>query len=82
MSHLTRRQFLATSAAAAALTVPAPAAWAQKRGGTLRFVPHADLRVVDVTRYTGYITNRLNGYLVYDTLFSLDANGRVVPLAG
>ncbi len=80
MSHLDRRQFLATGAiAAAAATVRAPAAWAQKRGGTLRFVPHADLRVVDVTRYTGYITNRLNGYLVYDTLFSLDANGRVQP---
>jgi peptide/nickel transport system substrate-binding protein len=81
MTDSTRRRFLAGSAAAtaAALAFPAPYVWAQKRGGTLRFVPHADLRVLDVTRYTGYITNRTNGYLVYDTLFSLDANGRVRP---
>jgi len=32
-----------------------------------------------VTRYTGYITNRTNGYLVYDTLFAMDGNGQVKP---
>lgn len=80
MIDQTRRTFLAGSAAAAVtLAFPAPRVQAQKRGGTLRFVPHADLRVLDVTRYTGYITNRTNGYLVYDTLFSLDANGQIRP---
>jgi peptide/nickel transport system substrate-binding protein len=80
MLDSSRRQFLVGSAAAAAtLAVRAPSVHAQKRGGTLRFVPHADLRVLDVTRYTGYITNRTNGYLVYDTLFSMDANGQVRP---
>src|SRR5262245_66516151 len=75
-----RRQFMVgTAAAAAALAFPAPFVQAQKRGGTLRFIPHADLRVLDVTRYTGYITNRTNGYLVYDTLFSLDAAGQIKP---
>ena len=80
MIHPSRRQFLVGSAAAtAALALPVPYVRAQKKGGTLRFVPHADLRVVDVTRYTGYITNRTNGYLVYDTLFALDGNGQIKP---
>ena len=80
MIQPSRRQFLVGSAAAAAtLAFPAPYVQAQKKGGTLRFIPHADLRVLDVTRYTGYITNRTNGYLVYDTLFSLDSNGQVKP---
>ena len=77
MHEPSRRQFLVGSAAAAAtLTFPAPFVHAQKGGGTLRFVPHADLRVLDVTRYTGYITNRTNAYLVYDTLFSQDEKGQ------
>jgi peptide/nickel transport system substrate-binding protein len=80
MIDSSRRQFLAGSAAAAAtLAFPAPYVHAQKKGGTLRFIPHADLRVLDVTRYTGYITNRTNGYLVYDTLFAMDGNGQVKP---
>ena len=61
MHEPSRRQFLAGSAAAAAtFTFPGSFVQAQKGGGTLRFVPHADLRVRDVTRYTGYITNRTN----------------------
>ena len=45
MRDLSRRQFLAgTTAAAAAATVHAPFAHAQKRGGTIRFIPHADLK--------------------------------------
>ena len=80
MLELSRRQFLAGSAAtAAALSVRAPHVQAQKRGGTIRFVPHADLRVLDVTRYTGYITNRTNAYLVYDTLFAQDEKGQIKP---
>src|SRR5205809_65526 len=80
MHEPSRRQFLVGSAAAAAtLTFPAPFVHAQKAGGTLRFVPHADLRVLDVTRYTGYITNRTNAYLVYDTLFSQDEKGQIRP---
>jgi len=63
MIDSSRRQFLVGSAATAAtLALPAPHVQAQKKGGTLRFIPHADLRVLDVTRYTGYITNRTNGY--------------------
>jgi peptide/nickel transport system substrate-binding protein len=39
---------------------------------TLRAVVHADLKIIDTGWTTAYITQR-HGYLVYDTLFSLDA---------
>src|SRR6266849_8369410 len=77
MSDLSRRAFLGT-AAAAAVTLSAPAVHAQKRGGTLRFVPHADLKILDPIWTTAYIT-RNHGYLVYDTLFATDANLKVQP---
>ena len=38
---------------------------------TLKVVVHADLKVLDVTANTTYITNRY-GYMVYDTLFALN----------
>ncbi len=40
---------------------------------TLRVIAHADLKVLDTTANTTYITNRY-GYLVYDTLFGLDSH--------
>src|SRR5262249_51716518 len=69
-AHVRRRAFLAGSIAATTLAA-APRANAQKRGGTLRFVPHADLKVLDPIWTTAYIT-RNHGYLVYDTLFATD----------
>ena len=57
MAHLSRRQFVAgTTAATAALALGAPRVHAQKKGGTLRFVPHADLKVLDPVWTTAYIT--------------------------
>ena len=58
-----------------ALALPMPAAWAQT---TLRVVMHSDLKIVDPIWTTAYIT-RNHGYMVYDTLFATDANGRVQP---
>ncbi len=79
MSELNRRQFLAgTTAAAAALTLGAPYVQAQKRGGTLRVIPHADLKVIDPVWTTAYITRNYS-YMVYDTLFATDANLQVKP---
>jgi peptide/nickel transport system substrate-binding protein len=79
MSDLTRRQFLATGAlAAAAASGAAPAAQAQKAGATIRFVPHADLKVLDPIWTTAYIT-RNHAYLIYDTLFGTDASLQVKP---
>src|SRR5437773_8061372 len=79
MADLSRRHFIAGAAAVAATaSVGLPAVHAQKRGGTMRFVPHADLKVLDPVWTTAYIT-RNHGYLVYDTLFGMDENLRVQP---
>jgi len=53
----------------------APAAFAQK---TLRVVQHSDLKVLDPIWSTAYIV-RNHGYLVYDTLFALDADLQPKP---
>lgn len=47
MGTLSRRTFLAGTGAAAAAPVTAPSVRARKEGGTLRFVPHADLKILD-----------------------------------
>jgi peptide/nickel transport system substrate-binding protein len=78
MASIGRRAFLAGAAATAAVVTTAPRARAQKKGGTLRFVPHADLKVLDPIWTTGYIT-RNHGYMIFDTLFAMDAHLRVQP---
>jgi peptide/nickel transport system substrate-binding protein len=45
---------------------------------TLRVVPHSDLKILDPIWSTGYVT-RNHGYMVYDTLFAMDANGEINP---
>jgi peptide/nickel transport system substrate-binding protein len=40
-------------------------------GGTLRVIPHADLKNTDPIWTTAYIT-RNHGYMIYDTLFALN----------
>src|SRR5450830_916249 len=45
---------------------------------TLRLVPHADLKVLDPTFTTAYITRNF-GHMVYDTLFAPDAKGVPQP---
>src|SRR5665213_821285 len=44
----------------------------------LKFIPQADLRILDPITTTAYIT-RNHGYMVYDTLFAMDANFNVRP---
>jgi peptide/nickel transport system substrate-binding protein len=75
MTPISRRGFLAGSAAALAAGAPA---FAQKRGGTLRFVPAADLKILDPVWTTSTIT-RNHAYLIYDTLFGVDASFQVRP---
>ena len=58
---------VATAFACSAL-LSAPAMAQQK---TLKFVPQADLRILDPIWTTAYIT-RNHGYMVYDTLFSVN----------
>jgi peptide/nickel transport system substrate-binding protein len=74
---ITRRTLL-TGAVAAAAVSTGSRVHAQKRGGTLRVVPHADLKVLDPIWTTGYIT-RNHGYMVFDTLFATDADLKVQP---
>jgi peptide/nickel transport system substrate-binding protein len=45
---------------------------------TLRFIPHADLTILDVY-WTGIYITRNYGYMVYDTLFALDGEFRPQP---
>jgi len=47
---------------------------------TLRFVPHADLRILDTAWTTAAIT-RNHGYLVYEPLFSYDSKNEPRPQA-
>lgn len=76
MTH-TRRQVLG-GAAAASVALGAPSVIALEARRIIRFVPHADLRIVDPVWTTAYVT-RNHGYLVYDTLFGTDANHQIKP---
>src|SRR6266850_3726015 len=44
----------------------------------LKFIPQADLRILDPITTTAYIT-RNHGYMVYDTLFATDAKFQIRP---
>ena len=55
------------------------AALAQAKPQTVvRAVMHSDLKIVDPVWTTAYIS-RNHGYMIYDTLFSTDAQGAVQP---
>ena len=79
MAGLSRRGFLGGAAAtAAAATLGTPRVHAQKKGGTIRFIPHADLKVLDPIATTAYIT-RNHSYFIYDTLFGTDEHLAIKP---
>ena len=72
-----RRRFVQLAAAgSAALAAPRLAVGAESR--VLRFVPHADLTLLDPTWTTAYVT-RHHGYLVFDTLFGQDGKFQPQP---
>jgi peptide/nickel transport system substrate-binding protein len=58
------------------LALAASAVSAQQK--VLKFIPQADLRILDPIMTTAYIT-RNHGYMVYDTLFATDANFEIQP---
>ncbi len=62
---------------AAALAIAASTALAEAQT-TLRVVMHSDLKIVDPIWTTAYIT-RNHGYMIYDTLFSMDEKGEIKP---
>jgi len=79
MLHPFRRSVLKGAAAAVALTLglatTTPAAFAES---VLKVVPHSGLKVLDPIWTTAYIT-RNHGYMIYDTLFTLDPEGNIQP---
>src|SRR5256885_11902111 len=71
---MTFRRLVAFTAALAALEGVAPV----RAETTLRVVLHSDLKIVDPIWTTAYIV-RNHGYMIYDTLLAMDANGEVKP---
>jgi peptide/nickel transport system substrate-binding protein len=67
-------RWLASGAAVAALLAAIPA-FAQS---TLKFAPHADLKVVDPITNTAAIT-LLHSYMIFDTLYAFDKDSRPQP---
>jgi peptide/nickel transport system substrate-binding protein len=75
----TRRTTLAgTAAALAAATLPRPALSQGAGARVLKFIPHSNLAAVDPVATSGYIV-RNYGFMVYDTLFGVDAEFRAKP---
>ena len=66
---------LLTLAAASTLT---PAAAQPDSAKVLRMVPQTDLKILDPIWTTAFVT-RDHGYMIYDTLFGLDADGKEQP---
>jgi peptide/nickel transport system substrate-binding protein len=69
------RRSLAAIAAGALLAGAAPAL---AQGKVLKFVQNGNLTILDPIYTTAYVT-RDHGYMIYDTLFSTDANNAVKP---
>src|SRR6267142_5759139 len=71
---MTLRRLIAGLTALAALALVGPAT----AETTLRVVMHSDLKIVDPIWTTAYIV-RNHGYMIYDTLFAMDAKGEIRP---
>ncbi|MDI3380455.1 ABC transporter substrate-binding protein [Xenophilus aerolatus] len=73
---MTRR--LLTALALGTLAVSAAHLPAAAQTKTLRVVAHADVKILDPTFTTAYISRNF-GYMVYDTLYAQDATGKPQP---
>ena len=78
MNLFTRLFRMATAATALALSLVPSTGHAEAGAKTLRFIPQADLRSIDPIWTTAYVTRNF-GYLVFDTLFSLDKDFKPQP---
>jgi peptide/nickel transport system substrate-binding protein len=68
----------AVAAAVLAFALAPTTGQGQSAPKTLRFIPQADLRSIDPIWTTAYVTRNF-GYLVFDTLFSLDKDFKPQP---
>jgi peptide/nickel transport system substrate-binding protein len=75
VSLVSRLKPFIAAACIALAAIPTASAQAQK---VLKFIPQADLRILDPISTTAYIT-RNHGYMVYDTLFAMDEKFQVRP---
>ena len=73
-----RRTFLAASTAALAAPLAAPSIGRTQGTRLLRFIPQADLTVLDPIWTTAYVT-RNHGFMVYDTLYGQDSSYKASP---
>ena len=73
-----RRTLLRGAGALLAGSVAAPKRVRAASATTLRFVPYADLALLDPIITTNYVT-RTHALMVFDTLYGLDADYRAQP---
>ena len=78
MNSFARLFRMTVAATALALSLVPSTGHAEAGAKTLRFIPQADLRSIDPIWTTAYVTRNF-GYLVFDTLFSLDKDFKPQP---
>ncbi|MBY0335241.1 MAG: ABC transporter substrate-binding protein [Acetobacteraceae bacterium] len=72
------RRSLLKAGALGAAAIAAPASVRAQTATTLRFTPQQDLITLDPVTTTAYVT-RNHGYMVYDTLYGMDADFQATP---
>ncbi len=75
---ITRRHLGNLTAAGLLAPIAAPSVAQSQASRVLRFVPQQDLVTLDPVTTTAYIS-RNHGYMVFDTLYSMDANFQATP---
>jgi peptide/nickel transport system substrate-binding protein len=78
MNSFARLFRMTVGTTALALSLVPSMGHAEAGAKTLRFIPQADLRSIDPIWTTAYVTRNF-GYLVFDTLFSLDKDFKPQP---
>jgi len=73
-----KRRVLFAATGLLGLSLLAPVVAQAQDNKVFRFVPHANLAVLDPIWTTAYVT-RNHAYMIYDTLFSEDAQGNIKP---
>ncbi|MGI4953665.1 MAG: ABC transporter substrate-binding protein [Janthinobacterium lividum] len=73
-----RRSFIAAAATLASSTLARPALSQAAASRVLKFIPQADLTVLDPMWTTAYVT-RNHAFMIYDTLFGQDGQYRPSP---
>ena len=73
-----RRGIMQAAGAGLAASLAGPASVRAQSASTLRFTPQQDVVTLDPVTTTSYAT-RNHGYMVFDTLYGMDANFQPVP---